>query len=77
MNFGCVYIFRENLNQKDILVANNLDSILNKSAKNSVPIDEPVSNFSSAFLTLKTTLFLSEVTCLYEGNERLEKKHLH
>lgn len=26
-------IFRENLNQKDILVANNLDSILNKSAK--------------------------------------------
>lgn len=26
-------IFREDLNQKDILVANNLDSILNKSAK--------------------------------------------
>lgn len=26
-------IFRENLNQKDILVANNFDSILNKSAK--------------------------------------------
>lgn len=72
-----MYIYSEKLNQTDNSVANNLDSILNKSAKNSVPIDEPVSNFSSSFLTLKTTLFLSEVTCLYEGNERLEKKHLH
>lgn len=76
MNFGCVYIFRENLNQKHTLAANNLDSILYKSAKNSVPIDEPVSNFFSAFLTLNTTLFLSDVTFLYEGKERLEKIHL-